>query len=166
MVRCGSLPFHCSTSLMYFFLSTSVSVDNTEVPPQWGHSLFAGEEGRCSWSVYGLVRGNKYTWMKTEVLKCSKSNINLLLRIFYSVQTLKENLSVLATESETGPKAVDRREDEERGHRSTLTRVQDSLNNIIALCHRSSQNLDLQQREVVCICMCVCIIMRTSIFES
>uniref|UniRef100_A0A3Q1HLR0 RING-type domain-containing protein n=1 Tax=Anabas testudineus TaxID=64144 RepID=A0A3Q1HLR0_ANATE len=44
---------------------------------------------------------------------------------------------------------IDRREDEERGHRSTLTRVQDSLNNIIALCHRSSQNLDLQQREVL-----------------
>ncbi|XP_026210971.1 vacuolar protein sorting-associated protein 8 homolog isoform X2 [Anabas testudineus] len=65
------------------------------------------------------------------------------------LETLKENLSVLATESETGPKAVDRREDEERGHRSTLTRVQDSLNNIIALCHRSSQNLDLQQREVL-----------------
>lgn len=52
----------------------SVSADNTEVPPQWRHSLSAGDEGRCSWSVCCLVRGNYEDGWKIEILFRSNSN--------------------------------------------------------------------------------------------
>lgn len=96
-----------------------------------------------------------------EMFICSNSNTIctglLVAKVFlYSVQTLKVNLSVLTTESETGAERGDRTQDEEeRDPQATVTRVQDSLNDIIALCQRSSQNLDQQQREVVCVCLCV-----------
>uniref|UniRef100_A0A671WA41 VPS8 subunit of CORVET complex n=1 Tax=Sparus aurata TaxID=8175 RepID=A0A671WA41_SPAAU len=56
------------------------------------------------------------------------------------LETLKEKLSVLAAESDGGEKT---------GGESTLTGVKDSLNDIIDLCHRSSPNLNQQQREVL-----------------
>ncbi|XP_070696841.1 vacuolar protein sorting-associated protein 8 homolog isoform X3 [Pempheris klunzingeri] len=62
------------------------------------------------------------------------------------LETLKEKLGLLTAESgrEDG-----RRDEEERENESTLTRVKDSLNDIIVLCHQSSQNLYQQQREVL-----------------
>ncbi|XP_035462153.2 vacuolar protein sorting-associated protein 8 homolog isoform X2 [Scophthalmus maximus] len=56
------------------------------------------------------------------------------------LETLMENLRLLTAESDAG---------DERGDDSTLTRVKRSLNDIIALCHRSSHNLVQQQREVL-----------------
>ncbi|KAF0027657.1 hypothetical protein F2P81_020398 [Scophthalmus maximus] len=61
-------------------------------------------------------------------------------RLEEAIQTLKENLRLLTAESDAG---------DERGDDSTLTRVKRSLNDIIALCHRSSHNLVQQQREVL-----------------
>lgn len=54
------------------------------------------------------------------------------------LKTLKENLSLVTAERAEG-------DDEEE----TLTNVKDSLNDIIALCHQSSQSLNQQQREVL-----------------
>ncbi|XP_037637793.1 vacuolar protein sorting-associated protein 8 homolog isoform X2 [Sebastes umbrosus] len=66
------------------------------------------------------------------------------------LETLKEKLSLLTAESEGGVEGGDgRRIKEERDGESTLTRVQDSLNDIIVLCQRSSDNLYQQQREVL-----------------
>uniref|UniRef100_A0A3Q3W7P0 RING-type domain-containing protein n=1 Tax=Mola mola TaxID=94237 RepID=A0A3Q3W7P0_MOLML len=42
---------------------------------------------------------------------------------------------------------------EGRDSYSTLTSVKDSLNDIITLCHQSSQNLNQQQREVMSVCV-------------
>uniref|UniRef100_A0A8C3AIK4 Vacuolar protein sorting-associated protein 8 homolog n=1 Tax=Cyclopterus lumpus TaxID=8103 RepID=A0A8C3AIK4_CYCLU len=62
-----------------------------------------------------------------------------------------------------------RRDEEERESDSTLTRVKDSLNDIIVLGHRNSDSLYQQQREVChlkpyvlkllirCVCVCVCV---------
>lgn len=76
-----------------------------------------------------------------------------------SLKTLKEKLSVLAAESDGGVEEDERHDDEEKtGGESTLTGVKDSLNDVIDLCHRSSPNLNQQQREVVvgvCVCLCV-----------
>uniref|UniRef100_A0A673B0Q9 Vacuolar protein sorting-associated protein 8 homolog n=1 Tax=Sphaeramia orbicularis TaxID=375764 RepID=A0A673B0Q9_9TELE len=44
-------------------------------------------------------------------------------------------------------------EEQQRDMDSNLTRVEDSLNNIIDLCHRSSHNLTQQQREVHSVCL-------------
>ncbi|XP_069394788.1 vacuolar protein sorting-associated protein 8 homolog isoform X3 [Paralichthys olivaceus] len=64
------------------------------------------------------------------------------------LETLKEKLCLLTAES--GTEAEDRRHvEDERNDDSTLTRVKLSLNDIIALCHRSSHNLYQQQREVL-----------------
>lgn len=52
------------------------------------------------------------------------------------LKTLKENLSLLTAE---------RAGDDEEG---TLTKVEDSLSDITALCHQSSHSLNQQQREV------------------
>ncbi|XP_010792421.1 chromodomain-helicase-DNA-binding protein 1-like [Notothenia coriiceps] len=60
------------------------------------------------------------------------------------LETLKEKLSVLTAESE---RADEGGEERDRDH--TLSRVKESLNDIIELCHRSSDNLDQQQREVL-----------------
>ncbi|XP_039994817.1 vacuolar protein sorting-associated protein 8 homolog isoform X2 [Xiphias gladius] len=66
------------------------------------------------------------------------------------LETLKGKLCLLTTESDTGVEGGDGRQDEEERHsESTLTRVTDSLNDIIALCHRSSHNLYQQEREVL-----------------
>lgn len=62
---------------------------------------------------------------------------------------MKEKLGVLTAETEGEADEADGQWDEqERGCDSTLTRVKDSLNDIVVLCHQSSQNLDQQQREV------------------
>ena len=67
-----------------------------------------------------------------------------------SLKTLKEKLSVHTAESDGGVEEDERHDDEEKSDgESALTGVKDSLNDIIALCHRSSPNLDQQQREVV-----------------
>ncbi|XP_034465327.1 vacuolar protein sorting-associated protein 8 homolog isoform X1 [Hippoglossus hippoglossus] len=64
------------------------------------------------------------------------------------LETLKEKLCLLTAESDA--EAEDRRHDEDEiNDDSTLTRVKDSLNDIIALCHRSSHNLYQQQREAL-----------------
>ncbi|KAM7408077.1 hypothetical protein PAMA_001975 [Pampus argenteus] len=67
------------------------------------------------------------------------------------LETLREKLSLLTAEAnrggeggQTGPD-----EEDEKDGDSTLMRVEHSLNDIIALCHRSSQNLDQPQREVL-----------------
>ncbi|XP_070833577.1 vacuolar protein sorting-associated protein 8 homolog [Chaetodon trifascialis] len=66
------------------------------------------------------------------------------------LETLKEKLSLLTAQSDRRVEGGDGRWDEkERDSESTLTRVKDSLNEIIALCHQSSQNLYQQQREVL-----------------
>ncbi|XP_042290372.1 vacuolar protein sorting-associated protein 8 homolog isoform X1 [Thunnus albacares] len=67
------------------------------------------------------------------------------------LETLKEKLSLLTAEANRGGEGGHRRQDEgeEKENESTLTRVEDSLNDIIVLCHQSSQNLDQPQREVL-----------------
>ncbi|KAM8739114.1 vacuolar protein sorting-associated protein 8 homolog [Acanthopagrus schlegelii] len=67
------------------------------------------------------------------------------------LETLKEKLSVLTAESDREVEEEEERHDDEEktDSESTLTGVKDSLNDIIALCHRSSPNLDQQQREVL-----------------
>ncbi|GLD65220.1 vacuolar protein sorting-associated protein 8 homolog, partial [Lates japonicus] len=66
------------------------------------------------------------------------------------LETLKEKLCLLTAESDTGVEGGDGEQDEdERRSDSTLMRVKDSLNDIIALCHRSSHNLYQQQREAL-----------------
>uniref|UniRef100_A0A4W6F917 VPS8 subunit of CORVET complex n=1 Tax=Lates calcarifer TaxID=8187 RepID=A0A4W6F917_LATCA len=66
------------------------------------------------------------------------------------LETLKEKLCLLTAESDTGVEGGDGEQDEEeRCSDSTLMRVKDSLNDIIALCHRSSHNLYQQQREAL-----------------
>ncbi|KAM3606154.1 uncharacterized protein V6R79_011623 [Siganus canaliculatus] len=60
------------------------------------------------------------------------------------LETLKEKLGLLTAESSS------RADDEEEADgESTLAVVKDSLNDITALCHQSSQNLSQQQREVL-----------------
>ncbi|XP_044068934.1 vacuolar protein sorting-associated protein 8 homolog isoform X3 [Siniperca chuatsi] len=66
------------------------------------------------------------------------------------LETLKDKLSLLTAESDRAVEGGNGRQDEEeRDSDSTLTRVKDSLNDIIVLCHQSSQNLYQQQREVL-----------------
>ncbi|XP_075932697.1 vacuolar protein sorting-associated protein 8 homolog isoform X5 [Anarhichas minor] len=66
------------------------------------------------------------------------------------LETLKENLSLLTAESDRGADGGEGRQDEEeRDSESKLTGVKDSLNDIIVLCHRNSDSLYQQQREVV-----------------
>ncbi|KAM4591822.1 vacuolar protein sorting-associated protein 8 homolog isoform 1-T1 [Odontesthes bonariensis] len=63
------------------------------------------------------------------------------------LQTLKERLRLL-TESER--QVGGRAEEEEADGEPVLMRVKDSLNNIIAFCHRCCQNLDQQHIKVLC----------------
>ncbi|XP_068183630.1 vacuolar protein sorting-associated protein 8 homolog isoform X2 [Antennarius striatus] len=65
--------------------------------------------------------------------------------------TLKENLVLLTAESDGGETGggAGRDEEEETEGGSTLAAVKESLDDIIALCHQSSQNLYQQQREVL-----------------
>ncbi|XP_051278670.1 vacuolar protein sorting-associated protein 8 homolog isoform X2 [Dicentrarchus labrax] len=65
------------------------------------------------------------------------------------LETLKDKLSLLTAESDRVEGGDGRRDEEEGGDEATLTGVKDSLNEIIVLCHRSSQNLYQQQREVL-----------------
>ncbi|XP_071376066.1 vacuolar protein sorting-associated protein 8 homolog isoform X3 [Centroberyx affinis] len=68
------------------------------------------------------------------------------------LKTLKEKLALLTPESEGaggGRRVEEEEEEEEEEGEPTLRRVEDSLSDIIALCHRSSQNLNQQQREVL-----------------
>nr|XP_020479091.1 vacuolar protein sorting-associated protein 8 homolog [Monopterus albus] len=66
------------------------------------------------------------------------------------LEMLKERLSLFTAECDRGVEGGDGRQDEEEGNQeSILTKVKDSLNEIIALCHRSSHNLDQHQREVL-----------------
>lgn len=58
------------------------------------------------------------------------------------LETLNEKLSVLTAESERGV-------DEQGDGQLTLSGVKNSLDDITALCHQSSQNLNQQQREVL-----------------
>lgn len=66
--------------------------------------------------------------------------------LIISPKTLKEKLSLFTSESEGENKGGD---EEERSDESSLTSVKDSLDDIITLCHQSSQNLSQQQREVM-----------------
>uniref|UniRef100_UPI0037E89112 vacuolar protein sorting-associated protein 8 homolog n=1 Tax=Semicossyphus pulcher TaxID=241346 RepID=UPI0037E89112 len=63
------------------------------------------------------------------------------------LETLKEKLSLLTSEPDSGVERDESLDEEEGDSVSTVTRVKDSLNSIIDLCHRSSENLDQQQRE-------------------
>ncbi|KAL7384136.1 hypothetical protein ABVT39_025073 [Epinephelus coioides] len=66
------------------------------------------------------------------------------------LETLKENLNLLTAECDRGADEGDGgQEEEERDSEITLTRVKNSLNDITDLCHRSSDNLYQQQREVL-----------------
>ncbi|XP_028460055.1 vacuolar protein sorting-associated protein 8 homolog isoform X2 [Perca flavescens] len=65
------------------------------------------------------------------------------------LETLKEKLNLLTAEGDRGVEGDGRPNIEASDSESTLTRVTDSLNDIIALCHRSSDNLYQQQREVL-----------------
>uniref|UniRef100_A0A8C4I5C4 RING-type domain-containing protein n=1 Tax=Dicentrarchus labrax TaxID=13489 RepID=A0A8C4I5C4_DICLA len=69
------------------------------------------------------------------------------------LETLKDKLSLLTAESDRVEGGDGRRDEEEGGDEATLTGVKDSLNEIIVLCHRSSQNLYQQQREVLSACL-------------
>lgn len=136
-------------------------VDNTEVSPQQSYSLSFGEEGRRRRSFCCAVGGTEATrsiW--TLVYDPLFPTINNPFNFFPSfhgclvvsydascmffvlfeicLKTLKENLSLVTAERAEG-------DDEEE----TLTNVKDSLNDIIALCHQSSQSLNQQQREVL-----------------
>uniref|UniRef100_A0A667YH51 VPS8 subunit of CORVET complex n=1 Tax=Myripristis murdjan TaxID=586833 RepID=A0A667YH51_9TELE len=62
------------------------------------------------------------------------------------LKTLKEKLSLLTVESEQGER--DGTTLEEEGE-LMLRRVEDSLTEIVSLCHRTSQNLNQKQREVL-----------------
>lgn len=66
--------------------------------------------------------------------------------LMISPKTLKEKLNVFTSESEGENRGGDK---EERSNESPLTSVKDSLDDIITLCHQSSQNLSQQQREVM-----------------
>ncbi|KAI3362901.1 hypothetical protein L3Q82_011498, partial [Scortum barcoo] len=66
------------------------------------------------------------------------------------LETLKEKLSLLTAVSDREVEGGDGRwDDEEKDNDSTLRRVKDSLNDIIVLCHQSSQKLYQQEREIL-----------------
>lgn len=62
------------------------------------------------------------------------------------LETLKEKLSRFTSEGEDGNTGG---AEEEGGGESSLTALRSSLDDIIVLCHQSSQNLNQQQREVL-----------------
>jgi len=98
---------------------------------------------------------NKCTFRYFNTVSKHKGSATAVLCVS-SVKTLKERLCLLTAESD---REMARRADEEQADReSVLMRVKDSLNNIIAFCHRCCQNLDQQQIKVgsVCVCVCVC----------
>ncbi|XP_017287429.1 vacuolar protein sorting-associated protein 8 homolog isoform X3 [Kryptolebias marmoratus] len=70
------------------------------------------------------------------------------------LQTLKERLCAIAAEGDRdgggggeGGEGGDRQNEEETDSDVPLTRVNDSLNNILSLCHRNCQKLDQEQRK-------------------
>uniref|UniRef100_A0AAQ5X5Q3 RING-type domain-containing protein n=1 Tax=Amphiprion ocellaris TaxID=80972 RepID=A0AAQ5X5Q3_AMPOC len=66
------------------------------------------------------------------------------------LETLNQKLCLLTAESDGGVEGENRGQNkDEEDSESTLTRVKDSLNDIIVFCHQSCQNLDQQQREVL-----------------
>ncbi|XP_056147322.1 vacuolar protein sorting-associated protein 8 homolog isoform X2 [Lampris incognitus] len=65
------------------------------------------------------------------------------------LKTLKEKLTLLTSESDEECEGDDEGKLREEEGESSLRKVVTSLDDIIALCHRSSQNLDQQQREVL-----------------
>ncbi|XP_047458878.1 vacuolar protein sorting-associated protein 8 homolog isoform X2 [Mugil cephalus] len=66
------------------------------------------------------------------------------------LETLREKLSLFTAESDRGAEGqAGTQDDDEIDNESTLMRVKESLNDIIAFCQRSCQNLDRQQREVL-----------------
>lgn len=71
--------------------------------------------------------------------------------IFYPLKTLKDSLCAIAVESGGG--GADGQNEEETNGDVKLTRVNDSLSNIISLCHRNCQKLDQDQRKVSCFCV-------------
>lgn len=103
--------------------------------------------------------------LKYKLLKNSKymHPLNIWLIVInaplYFLQTLKEKLCLLTAEAnrESEGGLGTQEEEEEKGSKSTLTSVEDSLNYIIVLCHQSSQNLDQSQREVISVCVFVCL---------
>uniref|UniRef100_A0A667YJY9 VPS8 subunit of CORVET complex n=1 Tax=Myripristis murdjan TaxID=586833 RepID=A0A667YJY9_9TELE len=73
----------------------------------------------------------------------------LLLILLEMTNREPEKLSLLTVESEQGER--DGTTLEEEGE-LMLRRVEDSLTEIVSLCHRTSQNLNQKQREVVIVC--------------
>uniref|UniRef100_A0A673AWD4 Vacuolar protein sorting-associated protein 8 homolog n=1 Tax=Sphaeramia orbicularis TaxID=375764 RepID=A0A673AWD4_9TELE len=69
------------------------------------------------------------------------------------LETLTEKLSLLSSVIDGSGGEDGGEEEQQRDMDSNLTRVEDSLNNIIDLCHRSSHNLTQQQREVHSVCL-------------
>ncbi|XP_030012334.1 vacuolar protein sorting-associated protein 8 homolog isoform X2 [Sphaeramia orbicularis] len=65
------------------------------------------------------------------------------------LETLTEKLSLLSSVIDGSGGEDGGEEEQQRDMDSNLTRVEDSLNNIIDLCHRSSHNLTQQQREAL-----------------
>ncbi|XP_059214948.1 vacuolar protein sorting-associated protein 8 homolog isoform X2 [Centropristis striata] len=65
------------------------------------------------------------------------------------LEILKEKLNLLTAESDRVEEGDGTMEEEERDSESTLTKVKESLNDLIVFCHRSSDNLYQQQREVL-----------------
>ncbi|CAB1327465.1 unnamed protein product, partial [Coregonus sp. 'balchen'] len=61
------------------------------------------------------------------------------------LKTLKDKLSALTSEKE----GAEKRREEDGEEESPLQRVEESLGDIIALCHRSSQSLNQEQRGVL-----------------
>ncbi|XP_069578670.1 vacuolar protein sorting-associated protein 8 homolog isoform X2 [Brachyistius frenatus] len=87
----------------------------------------------------------------TEKYRCNEARAFLLEKkgdvqgaFVVLLETLKEKLCLLTAESDRGDGGQDGGQDEEE---STLTSVKDSLNDILAFCHRSCQNLSQEQRE-------------------
>ncbi|XP_045063331.1 vacuolar protein sorting-associated protein 8 homolog isoform X3 [Coregonus clupeaformis] len=65
------------------------------------------------------------------------------------LKTLKDKLSALTSEKEGAEKRSEEEGEREREEESPLQRVEESLGDIIALCHRSSQSLNQEQRGVL-----------------
>lgn len=85
----------------------------------------------------------------TAVLCCYCHLLNYIL----SLKALKGKLSLLTIESSREGRGPT--EDEEKESKPTVTIVEESLDGIITLCHRSSQNVDQLQREVISVCVCM-----------
>lgn len=91
----------------------------------------------------------------TEKYHCNEARAYLLQKkgdvqgaFAVLLETLNQKLCLLTAESDGGVEGESRGQNkDEEDSESTLTRVKDSLNDIIVFCHQSCQNLDQQQRE-------------------